>query len=196
MQHGFWGAPTLLSIEHLIEHYGLLAIFIGAGIEGEAVVFLGGVLAHRGLLPYWQVACAAAVGSFLLDQVLFFTGRYARGNVWVQKIISHPIFARVTDLLERYPTGFILAFRFIYGMRTISPIAIGMSRIPILKFVALNALAAAIWGPVISGIGFVFGRGIERILGKFPLAGHLSIAVAVVIALMLIAFLYQKHSRK
>lgn len=185
-----------MSIEHLIEHYGLLAIFVGAGIEGEAVVFLGGVLAHRGLLRYWQVACAASLGSFMVDQLLFFTGRYARGNARVQTMMSHPIFAHVTDLLERYPTGFTLAFRFIYGMRTISPVAIGMSRIAIPKFIALNALAAAVWGPAIAGVGFVFGHGIEAIFGRFPLAWHVTIAAATVIALMFAVFLYQKYAEK
>ncbi len=49
------------------------------------------------------------------------------------------------DLLERHPTGFILAFRFLYGMRTISPVIIGLSGVPFRKFLLLNAIAAGIW---------------------------------------------------
>lgn len=187
---------TLLSIEHFVEHYGLLAVFGGAGIEGEAVVFLGGVLAHRGLLIYWQVAMAAAAGSFLMDQLLFFAGRYASGNLWVRKLISHPILTHVTELLERYPTGFVVAFRWIYGMRTISPIVIGMSRIPALKFMALNAMAAAIWGPVIAGIGFIFGHGIETLLGRFALEAHLAFALVAILVVLCVAVLYQKYAKK
>lgn len=131
-----------------------------------------------------------------MDQLLFFAGRYASGNGWVRKMIAHPILSRVTNLLERYPTGFVIAFRWIYGMRTISPIVIGMSHIPIVKFMALNTIAAAIWGPVIAGIGFVFGHGIENLLGRFALEAHLAIAFVAIFALMCAAFLYQKYAEK
>ncbi|MDE1152535.1 MAG: DedA family protein [Micavibrio sp.] len=163
-------------------------------MEGETVVFLGGVLAHRGLLSFWPVAIAASGGSFLADQLLFFVGRYARENARIQNMTARPAFSRVTNLLEHYPTVFIMAFRFVYGMRTISPIAIGMSRIPIPKFIAFNALAAAIWGPVIAGAGFVFGHGLEQILGKLPLEKHLAVAVGAVIALIVLFFFYRKLS--
>ncbi len=47
-------------------------------------------------------------------------------------------------------TGFILAFRFIYGMRTVSPVIIGLSSVSARRFVVLNAVAAIVWGVVIS----------------------------------------------
>lgn len=53
-----------MSIELLIEHYGLLAIFLGAAFEGETAAFLGGVISHRGLLTYWSASLAATAGSF------------------------------------------------------------------------------------------------------------------------------------
>ena len=114
-----------MSFEPLMAQYGLLAVFIGATIGGETVVFLAGVFSHRHLLPYWAVALAASAGSFCADQIFFFAGRYARQYRAVQTILRKPAFARVNELLERYPTDFIFAFRFLYGLRTISPIAIG-----------------------------------------------------------------------
>ena len=51
-----------MAIEALIARYGLAAIFLGAGIEGETSVVAGGVLAHRHLLPLWGVWLAAASG--------------------------------------------------------------------------------------------------------------------------------------
>lgn len=60
-----------MTIESLIAAYGLPAIFLGAGIEGETVAVLGGVVAHAGTLPLWQVFAAVGLGSFLADEIFF-----------------------------------------------------------------------------------------------------------------------------
>lgn len=186
-----------MSIEYLISQYGAFAILIGSAIEGETVVFLGGVLAHRHLLSYWTAALAASTGSFIADQLFFFAGRYARQWPRVQTLIAKPAFARVTGMLERYPTGFILAFRFIYGIRTISPLAIGASKVPAAKFVMLNAIAALIWGFVITAVGYLFGQGAERLLGHLELHRHLLIAIGVaVVAVIALVFFIRHRMRK
>jgi membrane protein DedA with SNARE-associated domain len=182
-----------MTIELLIARYGLLAIFLGAAFEGETMVILGGVFSHRHLMTYWGAAATACAGSFIADQTLFFTGRYARHYPRIRKIIEKPAFARVTHLLERHPTGFIFAFRFIYGLRTISPVAIGMSDVSAIKFVLINAAAALVWGSLFTGIGYLFGQGIEQTFGHLPLHRHVLIAAGIVIALLLVMMTFRKR---
>ncbi|CCM79017.1 DedA family protein [Rhizobium mesoamericanum] len=164
-------------LERLIGEYGVLAVFLGAAVEGETAAFLGGVFAHRQLIPYWQVALAACLGSFAADQVLFFAGRYATKWSYVQTLLGSEPVARATRLLDAHPTGFIFAFRFIYGIRTISPIAIGVSSVSTRRFVILNAIAALAWGVLITAIGFVAGQAVEALLGRLQLHLHLLIAL-------------------
>lgn len=185
-----------MSIELLIEKYGLLGVFLGAGVEGETVVLLGGILSHRGLLPFWPVALAAAAGSFVADQLLFLAGRFARSNPAVRRILEEPALTSVQRLLERHPTGFVFAFRFIYGMRTISPIAIGTTNIPTAKFVVLNATAALLWGPLFTFLGFYFGQGIEQMLGRLSLSHHLLAAGLLVAAALCLVVLFRKRLMK
>lgn len=178
-----------MSIELLIQKYGLLAIFLGAGIEGETVVFLGGVLSHRQLLPFWPTALAAALGSFAADQLLFLAGRHARPYPAVQRVLAKPAISAVSRLLEHHPTGFVFAFRFIYGLRTVSPVAIGATQISATRFVLLNAAAALAWGPLYTALGYFAGQGIEQLLGRLPLTRHLliaGVALGVVIALVVV----------
>lgn len=182
-----------MSFELLIANYGLLAIFLGAGIEGETMVMLGGVFAHRHLVGYWSAALAASAGSFAADQLLFFAGRYARHYRPIQKLIEQPTFVRVTQLLERHPTGFIFAFRFLYGLRVLSPIAIGMSSIPTAMFVVLNAAAALIWGPLFTGIGYLFGQGIEQAFGHLSLHRHMFIALGAIVLLLVAGLAFRRR---
>jgi membrane protein DedA with SNARE-associated domain len=166
-----------LNIELLIENYGLPAIFLGTAFEGETAAFLGGVIAHRGLLTYWAASMAASAGSFAGDQMWFFAGRYAAHGTFVRRVMETPALARVTQLLEKYPTGFIFAFRFLVGLRTISPIVIGTTRISTQKFLVLNLLAALIWGQLFTALGYAFGHGIHQIFGRLPPHHHLLIAL-------------------
>uniref|UniRef100_UPI0035CA1F74 DedA family protein n=1 Tax=uncultured Sphingomonas sp. TaxID=158754 RepID=UPI0035CA1F74 len=173
-----------MSIEAIIAKYGLVALFLGAGIEGETVVVAGGLLSHKGLLPLPGAMAAAAAGSFVADQIFFSAGRYFRGRAWVKRQQQRPVFARALGMLERHPIGFIFAFRFIYGFRTISPIAIGTTRVETRMFVLINAIAAIVWGIVFTGIGYLFGHSFERLLDRFVPHGHaLWILVGVVVAI-------------
>ena len=156
-----------MSIETLVAQYGLIALFAGAGLEGETVVVTGGVLAHRDLVPLWGAAAAAAGGSFMADQIFFALGRRYRDHPRVRRVMARPAFARALSTLERHPVGFILAFRFLYGLRTVSPIAIGTSQLPFGRFAALNAVAAIAWASLFTGLGYAFGEGIEELAGRF-----------------------------
>ena len=41
--------------------------------------------------------------------------------------------------------GYILAFRFIFGLRIASPIALGVSQVPTWRFTLLNIAGAEVW---------------------------------------------------
>ena len=183
-------------LQHLIETYGVIAILLGAAIEGETAAFLGGVIAHRHLVAYWQVATAAAAGSFAADQIIFLIGRRFKDASIVKRLTDTPALKRVTTLLETYPVGFILAFRFISGMRTISPITIGLSKVPTSRFLVLNFIAAATWGVLITGVGFLFGNAVEVLVGRLHLHLHLLIAFATAVAVLIVATLVSRRYLK
>ena len=181
-----------MSIESLVAQYGLAALFAGAALEGEAAVIAGGLLAHQGLLSLPGAAAAAAAGSFLADQGWFAFGRHFRERRWVAKLRNTAAFARAQAQLERHPRRFIFAFRFLYGLRTVSPIAIGTTRVPAHTFVLVNAASAAIWGVVFTGIGYLFGHAFERLVGRITAHWPLAVAALAVAALAFAWFRWRK----
>ncbi|RMB51998.1 membrane protein DedA with SNARE-associated domain [Sphingomonas sp. PP-CE-3A-406] len=189
-----------MSIESFISQYGLAAIFLGAAFEGETSVVTGGLLAHQHLLPLVGSAVAAVTGSFFADQLFFFAGRHYRDTKRVRRIAEKPAFAKALDTLDRHPTIFILGFRFLYGLRTISPIAIGTSHIPARTFVVLNAISALVWGVVFTAIGYVFGDGLIELVDKvMPKQKLVGVAILVAVAALVIAairFWRGRHARK
>ncbi len=189
-----------MSIESFITQYGLAAIFLGAAFEGETSVVTGGLLAHQHLLPLIGSAAAAVTGSFAADQLFFFAGRHYRDTKRVRRIAEKPAFAKALDTLERHPTVFILGFRFLYGLRTISPVAIGTSHVPARMFMILNAISALVWGVVFTGIGYVFGDGlielVDKVMPKQKLVGVAILVAVAALVITAIRFWRGRHARK
>lgn len=176
----------LHSIEQFLAAYGLIVVFIGVIIEGDSVLLAAGFLAHQGILDPWGVFLAAFAGSLTSDQIFYHLGRSARQSRFVKRQTDRPLFTRVMDLIHRRRALFILSFRFIYGIRAISPIALGIADVPPLLFTTLNTIAALIWAAVITLAGYFFGQVIERWAGRLHgLELKLGIAAAIGIAALL-----------
>ena len=173
-----------MTLEAAIAHFGLAAIFLGAGTEGEAAAVAGGIVAHRQILPLWQVALAVYAGSLAAGQILFLVARSARDSGWMRRLTAKPAYQTVTRALEKSPIRFILTYRFIFGVRTLTPLILGSSQLPALRFAVLNAVAASLWSVVFTGLGYVFGKSVEHLFGRLPSLHHLILTGAVVAAVL------------
>jgi membrane protein DedA with SNARE-associated domain len=74
---------------------------------------------------------------------------------------------RALRLLQRYDVVFILCFRFVYGVRTVSPFVIGMSGVSPLRFVLLNMVAAALWAVAFSVAGYLLASMLASVIADF-----------------------------
>ncbi len=153
-----------MNLEQLIMDYGYLAVFIGTFLEGETILVVAGFAAYEGYLELPLVITAAFFGSLFGDQLYFFIGRY-KGQALLARFKSwEPRIARFRKLMDRHNTWFILIFRFLYGLRTPAPFAIGLSNVSIKKFVFLNIISAAIWAVTLGVLGYFFGQVMEAVL--------------------------------
>lgn len=168
------------ALHQFIVDYGLWAVLAGTLLEGESVVVFAGFLAHQHLLHLPYVVLCAFAGSFLADQALFLLGRRYRDHRYVRRIREKPAFEKALAAVDRYPHGFILSLRFLYGLRTVGPVALGVSNVPPLRFLVLNAIAAAIWAVCFSTLGYLFGQTIESMLGRLHgVETKLAVAIAI-----------------
>jgi membrane protein DedA with SNARE-associated domain len=152
-------------LDSLISQYGYLAILVGTFLEGETILIVGGLAAHKGLLELPGVMLAAFVGSTLSDQLFFFLGR-RHGEAWLARRPQWQAgVQRVRGLLNRHSTLLILTFRFLYGLRNITPFALGLSDVPATRFLVLNVLGAAVWSVAIALLGWSVGEAAKQMLG-------------------------------
>ena len=156
---------SLQHLEQLIISHGYWAVLIGTLFEGETILIISGFCAKLGLLKLSTVMIIAFIGSLLGDQACFFIG-YFKGR---EIICRHPKWQRriekVHNAMTRYNTLIMLGFRFIYGMRMMTPFVIGLDReVKVTNFFILNTIGAAVWSIVIAAGGYFFGYALETFM--------------------------------
>ncbi|OGI48862.1 MAG: hypothetical protein A3B81_06820 [Candidatus Muproteobacteria bacterium RIFCSPHIGHO2_02_FULL_65_16] len=156
-----------MSLEQLIADYGYLAILIGTFLEGETIVILAGVAANMGLLEIQWVIAAAVAGSFSGDQFYYYLGRH-----WGPKIIARRLSwqegaQKVYRLLHRHQYFLILTFRFYYGLRNVTPFAVGSAGVPRARFFVLNLIGAVVWAITFGYAGYLFGEAFRLFIDDY-----------------------------
>lgn len=148
------------NIHELIHRNGdlfYLITFAWTALEGETFVIFAGLAAQKGALNVWLLFMASWLGSMCGDQIFFLIGRRFGTRILEHMPKLKPGVERAIGWLEKYATLFILSYRFMYGLRNVSGVAIGLSHLPWRKFAILNAMAAFIWAAVFVGFGYLFG---------------------------------------
>lgn len=182
-----------MDIASLLEQHIYPAIVLGSLLEGETTVVLAGYAAHQGYAPLPAVMALTAVVNFFLDLCWFWLGRW-RGE---QLMVRFPALRRgvdaVTPRIDQHRRTAIFMVRFLYGLRTAGPIALGMARVPAREFILFNALGAITWAVLFAGLGFVFGRVIAVFLGGLAHYEHLAAAAIVVGGLCALLWRYHRQ---
>jgi len=177
-----------MDIPGLIDTYGYWAVFVGAFLEGETILALAGLAAYRGYLDFWIVAGVAMFAGFLGDQFYFFLGRRHGAEILARFPSMQARAHRFDAMLARWHAPLIVCIRFMYGFRIIGPVILGMGRVPAWKFVVFNLIGAAIWAPLIAGVGYLFGCALELVLEDMK--RYEMWAAIALLALGLLGFLF------
>ncbi len=173
----------MTTLQSLVENYGYYGVFAATFLEGETVLVMAGFAAHSGYLALHWVMLAAFFGSLFGDQLYFFLGR-RHGRRILQRFPMLRVRANKVDaLLARHHTPVILVIRFLYGLRIVGPIVIGMSGVPALKYVGLNIISAAIWAAVFSSAGYLFGEVLQLVLANLKRYEEIALVVMALIGI-------------
>ena len=147
-----------------VADYGYYAILLFTFLEGETILVLGGYAAHEGHLSLPLVMLCAFIGSLIGDQLWFYVGRRGGRALLARKPGWQPSMARINRHMEKHQYWFILSFRFLYGLRTVAPFAIGMSSVKSSTYAILNVIAAAVWAVAVALLGYLLGDAIQALL--------------------------------
>jgi membrane protein DedA with SNARE-associated domain len=169
----------------IVDAWPYFATFGWTFIEGETFLLFAAAVAAQGRLSAPLLLLAAWFGSFAGDQCYFWIGRrfglrlLSRRPAWRERV------DRAMSWLKRYDAGFILSFRFIYGVRNVASFALGISGVSWRRFMLLNFVAALVWASVFVGAGYSCGKAVARVVDEF--GGQFRLLLLGVFAFVVIA---------
>lgn len=190
----------------LLDHYGYLAIAglimlenFGVPAPGETVLIAGAVYAgasHLNIAVVVVVAVAAAVAG---DNVGYVIGRFG-GRRLVPRFGRYVFLTeRRLDAAERFFTRhggkIVVVARFVEGLRQANGIIAGITGMPWRRFLAFNAVGAALWVGVWAGLGDLTGTHITAIYAQIHrYQRYALIALGLVLAALITRHLLRRRS--
>lgn len=188
-----------MDVQELIREHGLWSYaitFVWTFFEGETFVLFAGFAAAQGFLNPPLLLVAAWLGSFAGDQCYFWIGRHFGLRLLERRPAWRGRVDKALTWLRQFDAGFILTFRFIYGVRNVSSFALGISGISWKRFCILNFIAAGMWACVFVGVGFLFGHAYKHALGDLARGLQLTmlgIFAAVVIGISVVMYIRKRR---
>lgn len=149
-------------ITQLIHQFGLLAVFLAAGLQamgfpvpgGTALVVAGIDASTKDGLPLEGVIAAGALGALLGGTAGFGVGRW-RGEPVLRRVgrLFRQGPERVQELrsqFQRHAIAPLFIARFITGFRNAAGLVAGASGVPFGRFLAVTAVAGLAWSALIT----------------------------------------------
>jgi membrane protein DedA with SNARE-associated domain len=128
-------------------------------------IIAAGVLSYSGQMDLTLSIAVAAVANMLGDTLLFYMSRYNRKEM-MPYILKHRRKIALSHLLmKRYGDKIIFFQKFLYGIKTLIPLAIGLTKYSFTRFNVLNAISAIIWALLLGIASFQAGGPLIRFMG-------------------------------
>ena len=149
---------------HLLKTYGYIILFIWSIAEGETGLIMAGILSYTGDMNLFLAIFIAGLGGFVGDQIYFYIGRFNKSYVHRKFKGQRRKVALAHILLKKYGWPIIFLQRYMYGMRTIIPISIGLTRYNAKTFALITLTSAWCWATVTIVSAWYFGEQILQII--------------------------------
>jgi membrane protein DedA with SNARE-associated domain len=147
-----------------LKEYGYIVLFFWSVVEGEMGLVMAGIMTYTGDMNYFKSIFVAGLGGFTGDQIYFHIGRYNKGFIQHKLHNQRRKFAIAYLLLKKYGWLIIFLQRYMYGLRTIIPMSIGITNYSAKKFALINIISAWVWATIIITPAYIYGEEILSLL--------------------------------
>src|SRR5215210_4933620 len=195
-------------VTNLLVAHGYLIILFGAALDnfglpasGDIVLFAGGLFANGGQLALPLVMLSGFVGAFLSDNSVYWIGRIG-GRPMIYRIlkmrflhflINEKSLERAERYFETHGGKTVFVGRFGPGLRSMTPLFAGVSRMKYYRFLPYSLAATTTWAVLTGTVGYVFGEYWDELLAVARSIGY---SIVALILLFLVLYLYRRRRAK
>ncbi|MGB7068126.1 MAG: DedA family protein [Pyrinomonadaceae bacterium] len=160
-------------LSQVIEQWGIYAVFALCTVEGDITLLLSGAMAHSGFFgPYsfFKVLLFGTLGGMVGDTFGYLIGRifHEKANHYRFYQMAQP---RIERLIDKFGGFAIIISKYIYGIRAAMCLFYGIGKMPLYRFLILDAISCSIWVLILAGTGYFFSGAITSMIGDFRQIG-------------------------
>lgn len=189
---------SLTAIPILLIQYGYLSIFLGVAIGGEILILAVGFLSSLGYFNIFLAILVATFGVLIADTIFYLLGRIGRKKIFyrIAKFfrISQKRIDKMESIFIKHDIKAMLLIRFVYGLRAMTLIVAGVSKMKYYRFFIYNFIGTFTWALVLGLLGYFFGESwiiLQEYIENFILL--ISITVFIGIFIMIIITIVKKY---
>lgn len=191
-----------------LDHFGYWAVLLfvmvedfGVPVPGETILIAASVYAGAGRLNVVAVGVIGFAAAVIGDNIGFAIGHYGgRALVlrWGRYVrLTEERLARAEAFFDHHGAWIITVARFVEVLRQANGIVAGTSGMRWRRFLAFNALGAALWAGTWVSLGYLAGTHIDAIYHDITrYSYYLLIALAVVLAAYIVRHLLHRRRRR
>ncbi len=147
--------------------WGYLALAFFSFGGSLVVVAAAGVLSYMGEMNLLISLAIATIFNYIGDMFLFYLGRYHKEDIKPYFEKHKRKVALSTLILRKYGVLAIFIQKFLYGIKTLIPISMALSRYDFKKFGLYNLLASPFFVAVIMFSAYFSGETIKALFESF-----------------------------
>jgi membrane protein DedA with SNARE-associated domain len=193
------------TVEPLLNHYGYLAVALfvtvedfGIPLPGETILIAAALFAGAGRLNVILVGVVATLAAVVGDNIGFaighFGGRALALRFGKYVFLTEERLDKAENFFEHHGGKIIVIARFIEGLRQANGIVAGISGMNWRRFLAFNALGAALWAGVWVSLGYLAGNHITTIYNQITRYSlYVLIALVVVVVAFIVRWLWRRR---
>lgn len=198
----------LAPLAPLLGHYGYWAVgavvFLedfGVPAPGETILLAAGVYAGAGELNIVAVAAIAFTAAVVGDNVGYVIGRTG-GRAFVERwgryfLLTPKRFEAAEAFFRRHGGKIVTVARFVEGLRQANGIIAGTTGMPWPRFLAFNALGAALWVGLWSSLAYLAGSHITAVYDEIlRYQRYVLIAVGLLVAALIVRHLVRRRQAR
>ncbi len=144
--------------------YGYIILFLYSFGGGFFALIAAGALSYMGKMDITTSIIVAMTANYLGDMMLFYMSRYNKNFIKPYMKNHRRKFALSHVLIKKYGNWVVFIQKYIYGVKTLVPIAFGISKYSFTKFGILNIPASLLWALFFGLLSFYGG---EQIINAF-----------------------------
>ncbi len=161
--------------------YGYIILFLYSFGGGFIALVAAGVLSYMGEMNLYISMLVAFSANFIGDSVLFYLSRYHKNEV-MKYLHKHRRKLALSHLLmKKHGSWIIIMQKFVYGIKTLIPLAIGLTKYDFIKFTVLNLIGTALWALAFGFGSYASGEALMKVFAVISEKPYIAPIILIVV---------------